>query len=110
MAIKARTITPQESETLDRWQRLDDIVHYRRGRILRLSEADWKYPILAEALGLHVETVRQTIKDFNEGGSPDSRRPGAAGAASGGGLSDLDAAGSGRGDYRTLRPHPSDEP
>jgi hypothetical protein len=68
MAIKARTITPQESETLDRWQRLDDIVRYRRGRILRLSEADWKYPILAEALGLHVETVRQTIKDFNEGG------------------------------------------
>lgn len=68
MAIKVRAITPQESETLERWQRLDDIVRYRRARILQLSEANWKCRIIAEALGLHVETVRQTIKDFNQGG------------------------------------------
>jgi transposase len=68
MAIKIRAITFQELETLERWQRSDDIVRYRRARILRLSEANWKCPAIAEALGLHVETVRQTIKDFNKGG------------------------------------------
>ena len=70
MTIKIRSITPEESETLDRWQRADDVVGYRRARILRLSEAGWKCAEIAKALGLHVETVRQTIKDFNEGGVP----------------------------------------
>ena len=68
MTIKVRPITREESEILDRWQRLDDIVRYRRARILRLSEAEWKCPVIAEALGLHNETVRQVIKAFNEGG------------------------------------------
>ena len=68
MAIKVRLLTPEESETLDRWQRSDDIVRYRRARMLRLSEANWRCPAIAEALGLHVETVRLTIKSFNEGG------------------------------------------
>jgi len=68
MAIKVRAITSQESEILDRWQRLDDVVRYRRARMLRLSEANWKCPAIAQVLGLHVETVRQTIKDFNQGG------------------------------------------
>ena len=70
MTIKVRPITREESEILDRWQRLDDIVRYRRARILRLSEAKWKCPMIAEALGLHVGTVRQVIKTFNEGGIP----------------------------------------
>jgi transposase len=70
MAIKVRPITPEESEILDQWQRSDDIVRYRRARILRLSEANRQCPAIAEVLGLHVETVRQTIKDFNEGGIP----------------------------------------
>lgn len=70
MAIKVRPITPEESEVLDRWQRSDDIVRYRRARMLRLSEANWRCPAIAEGLGLHVETVRLTIKSFNEGGIP----------------------------------------
>lgn len=70
MAIKIRPITPEESEILDRWQRSDDIVRYRRARILRLSEGNWRCPAIAEALGLRVETVRLTIKSFNEGGIP----------------------------------------
>lgn len=70
MAITVRAITPQESQVLDRWQRQDDVVGYRRARILRLSEAHWRCPAIAEVLGLHVETVRQIIKDFNEGGVP----------------------------------------
>lgn len=70
MTIKVRPITHEESETLDRWQRLGDIVRYRRARILRLSEAKWKCPVIAKALGLHVETVRQVIKAFNEGWIP----------------------------------------
>ena len=70
MAIKVRTITSQESEILDRWQRSDDIVPYRRARMLRLSEANWRCPAIAEALGLHVDSVRLIIKLFNKGGIP----------------------------------------
>lgn len=68
MTIKVRFITPQESETLDSWQRADDIVGYRRARILRLSEMGFRCAYIAEVLGLHVETVRWTIKTFNKGG------------------------------------------
>jgi transposase len=68
MAIKVRPITREESETLDRWQRTDNIVRYRRARILRLSEAKWRCPVIAQALGLHEETVREVITAFNEGG------------------------------------------
>ena len=70
MAIKVRPITPEESEIMDQWQRSDNIVRYRRARILWLSEANWRCPAIAKALGLHVATVRQTIKDFNDGGIP----------------------------------------
>jgi transposase len=70
MTIYVRSITPEESETLDHWERADDVVGYRRARILRLSEAGWQAGRIANALGLHIETVRQTIKDFNKGGIP----------------------------------------
>ncbi len=70
MTIKVRTITAEESAVLDRWQRSDDVVRYRRARILRLSHARWKCPAIAEALALHAETVRDVIKAFNEGGIP----------------------------------------
>ena len=68
MAIRVRSITAEESEILNSWQRCDDIVRYRRARILRLSEAGWRCPVIAEILALHVETVRWVIKTFNEGG------------------------------------------
>jgi len=68
MAIKVRSITAEESEILDRWQRCDDIIRYRRARILRLSETGRRCPAIAEVLALHVETVRWVIKTFNEGG------------------------------------------
>jgi transposase len=44
------------------------VVRYRRARILRLSEKGWMPAAIAEALGVHVETVRQTLKGLNEGG------------------------------------------
>ncbi len=68
MAIRVRPITQEEHETLERWQRSDDVVRYRRARILFLSEAGWKCPAIAAALGLHIETVRDVIQAFNEGG------------------------------------------
>jgi transposase len=68
MTIRVRTITTQESETLDTWQRCDNVVGYRRARILRLSEQNWQSKAIADVLGVHVETVRQVIKDFNKGG------------------------------------------
>ena len=70
MTIKVRTITSDESRALDQWQRSDDVVRYRRARILRLSEDRWRSPAIAGALALHVETVRDVIQAFNEGGIP----------------------------------------
>lgn len=70
MTLYVRSMTPEEADMLDHWQRADNVVRYRRARIVRLSAAEWKAEDIADALGLHVETVRQTIKDFNEGGIP----------------------------------------
>ncbi len=70
MTIKTRPITPEESDALNHWQRADNVVGYRRARILRLSEAGWKCTAIAEVLGLHIDTIRQTINEFNEGGIP----------------------------------------
>jgi transposase len=80
MTIKLRPITPEESEVLDRWQRCDDAVRYRRARILRLAAAKWRCPAIAQALALHVETVRLVIKAFNEAGIAGvTPRPGTGG-------------------------------
>ena len=68
MTIRVRTITAKESETVDKWQRCDNVVGYRRARMLRLSECGWQCADIANALEVHVETVRQLIKDFNKGG------------------------------------------
>ena len=69
MTIRVRPITAEESDVLDHWQRADSVVAYRRARILRLSEAGWQSGDIADVLGLHVETVRQILKDFNKGGT-----------------------------------------
>ena len=53
---------------LDHWQRCDSVVGYRRARILRLAEGGWQSADIADVLGVHVESVRQVIKDFNKGG------------------------------------------
>ena len=68
MTIRVRAISSEERETLGRWERADDLVRYRRARVLKLSEARWQAVRIAEALGLHVETVRSLIKAFNAGG------------------------------------------
>ena len=86
MTIKVRPITSQEAQALDHWQRSDNVVGYRRARILRLSEAAWKCEAIAEVLGLHIETVRETINEFNEGGitaiAPQPRSGGRPGRSS----------------------------
>jgi transposase len=68
MTIRVRDITGKEAETLDHWQRCDDVVGYRRARMLRLSEHEWQCADIADVLGVHVETVRELIKSFNKGG------------------------------------------
>lgn len=70
MTFYVRRVTREEADVLDHWQRADNVVRYRRARIVRLSADRWKAEVIANALGLHVETVRQTIKDFNEGAIP----------------------------------------
>lgn len=66
MTLQVRAIRPEESDVLSYWQRADNVVCYRRARIVRLAEKGWKAEEVAEALGLHVDIVRQTIKDFNK--------------------------------------------
>lgn len=68
MTIQLRAITTKESEALEKWQRCDSVVGYRRARMLRLAEQNWQSEAIADVLGVHVETVRQVIKDFNKGG------------------------------------------
>lgn len=70
MTLYVRKITLNESDVLDNWQRADNVVCYRRARIVRLSAGGWQATDIAEVLGLHVESVRQTIKEFNQGGIP----------------------------------------
>lgn len=68
MTIRVRAMSTEERETLGGWERADDVVRYRRARVLLLSAERWRCARIAEALGLHVETVRGLIKTFNEGG------------------------------------------
>jgi transposase len=68
MTIHVRQITSEEGAVLNHWQRADNVVGYRRSRILRLSEAGWQCEAIADVLGLHIDTVRETITVFNEGG------------------------------------------
>ena len=65
---RVRPTTAEESEILDRSGRGDNIVCYRRARILRLSEADWRCPAIAEVLPLHVGPALWAIEAFNEAG------------------------------------------
>jgi transposase len=68
MTIKVRTLTQAERETLLHWQRSDHVIRYRRARMLFLSEKGWQCAAIAEVLGMHAETVRDTVQQFNEGG------------------------------------------
>ena len=52
MTIRVRPISVEEREILGRWERADNVVRYRRARVLLLSEERWKCPRIAEALGL----------------------------------------------------------
>lgn len=68
MTTKIRSLSPQEKRTLARWQRGDDAVRYRHARVLLLASQSWACERIAEALGLHVNTVRTLINTFNQGG------------------------------------------
>ena len=68
MTIKIRALSTQEQRTLAHWQRGDDAVRYRHARVLLLASQAWTCDRIAEALGLHVNTVRHLIEAFNQGG------------------------------------------
>jgi len=70
VAIYVREITPEEEQTLKEWERSYNLVAYRRARILHLSAECYKCPVIAKFLGINVETVRECIKAFNQGGIP----------------------------------------
>ena len=78
---QSATDTAEEWAVLDRWQRSDGVIRYRRARTLRLSKAR-KCPAIAEALARHAGTVRDGIKAFDEGAipaiAPESRSGGRA--------------------------------
>ncbi len=68
MTIKIRALSTHEQRALAHWQRGDDAVRYRHARVLLLASKTWTCDRIAEALGLHVETVRHLIEAFNQGG------------------------------------------
>lgn len=88
MTIKVRTLTEAERETLLQWQRSDNVIRYRRARMLFLSAKGWKSPEIGDVLGIHAETVRDTIQQFNEGGLEAITPRPRSGGPQGGKLSD----------------------
>ena len=64
MALKVHPLKDEEKEILAQWQRSDNVVGYRRSRIVQLSTRGWGWGEIAEALGLHIESVRQTVNEF----------------------------------------------
>ncbi len=61
MTAKVRSITLEESMVVEQRQRCDDVIRYRRARILRLSAGCWRCPTTAEALAPHAQTVRDRL-------------------------------------------------
>jgi transposase len=77
MAIRIRELSEWERDGLHKAQRSRDAVTYRRARVLLLSADGWLAPAIAQAVGVHVRTVRGIIKAFNAHGleSLPARRP-----------------------------------
>ncbi|MHB0859355.1 MAG: helix-turn-helix domain-containing protein [Anaerolineae bacterium] len=74
MTIRVRSVHNEERQTLEQWERAAGVVAYRHARALLLSAHGQPCARIAEALGLHVQTVRDLIKAFNAGG-PDAGSP-----------------------------------
>lgn len=74
-----RSLTDEERTELLAWQRSNRTATYIRARTLLLAESASCATSIAEALGIHVQTVRETLRRFARDGLPGVRprpRPG----------------------------------
>ncbi len=61
-------LTDDEREQLRRWQRGEDKVKFLRARIVLLAETTPNAAVIARAIGVHVQTVRDLARTFRTQG------------------------------------------
>ncbi len=74
-----RSLTDEERLQLLTWQHSSRTSMYIRARILLLGESAPSATTIADALGIHVQTVRETLRRFTVDGLPGAKpkpRPG----------------------------------
>jgi len=67
--LYVRSLTEEEQEALQEALRSEEAFTLRRAQIVRLSARGKRSTEIAEHLGCSAQTVRNTIHDFNEGGT-----------------------------------------
>src|SRR3990172_8771756 len=63
-----RSLTDEECRQLSLWQHAGRTVLYLRARILLLAESEATATAIAHMLGVHVQTVRKTLRRFGTAG------------------------------------------
>ncbi len=66
--ILRRQLTDEERETLRSWQRSEHKVKFLRARIVLLAETNSNAAVVARAVGVHVQTVRDLARVFRSEG------------------------------------------
>ena len=61
-------LTDEERDTLQRWLRSEHKVRYLRARIVLMAETTPNAAVIARAIGVHVQTVRDLARTFRQEG------------------------------------------
>jgi transposase len=66
--ILGRTLSDEERDRLASWQRSDRRAKYVRARVVLLAEQTPNAAVVARAVGVHVQTVRDLVRTFRAEG------------------------------------------
>jgi transposase len=66
--ILGRSLTDEERRELERWQRSEHRVKFIRARVILLAESTPNAAVVARAIGVHVQTVRDLVRTFRANG------------------------------------------
>jgi transposase len=66
--ILGRSLTDEERRELERWQRSEHRVKFIRARVILLAESTPNAAVVARAIGVHVQTVRDLVRTFRAKG------------------------------------------